>query len=95
MFYGGALLLLIKAVRGWRAEPAVSSNPKRANVTDHVIPYDDGLGGRVVSNSNFSFAPLQSTRECAINIPTVELAPQVAGCGNTCGLEIDKSSPFV
>jgi flavin reductase (DIM6/NTAB) family NADH-FMN oxidoreductase RutF len=31
---------------------------------------------------------------CVINIPTVELAKQVVGCGNTSGRDVDKLKKF-
>jgi flavin reductase (DIM6/NTAB) family NADH-FMN oxidoreductase RutF len=48
----------------------------------------------VVSNRNYSFELLRSGRECALNIPTVELAAQVVGCGNTSGRQVDKFAKF-
>ena len=48
----------------------------------------------VVSNRNASFDALKATRECVIAIPTVELAEQVVGCGNTSGRKLDKFSAF-
>jgi flavin reductase (DIM6/NTAB) family NADH-FMN oxidoreductase RutF len=48
----------------------------------------------VVSGRDFSFAALKATRQCALNIPTAELAAQVVGCGNTCGRRVDKFERF-
>jgi flavin reductase (DIM6/NTAB) family NADH-FMN oxidoreductase RutF len=48
----------------------------------------------VVSNRNFTFNILKATKECVINIPTVELAAKAVGCGNTSGREIDKFKTF-
>jgi len=50
--------------------------------------------GCVISNRNHSFAALKATRECVINIPTRELAAQVAGCGNSSGRKVDKFKAF-
>lgn len=44
----------------------------------------------VISNRNHTFNILKKTKECVVNIPTVELARQVVACGNTSGLNIDK-----
>ena len=52
------------------------------------------LVGCVVSNRNHSFIALKATKECVINIPTVELAEKVVGCGNTTGAKIDKFGKF-
>ena len=52
------------------------------------------LVGCVVSNGNYSFASLKKSRECVINIPTVELAKTVVACGNTTGKSVDKFKAF-
>jgi len=52
------------------------------------------LVGCVVSGNNFSFAALNATRQCVLNIPTVELADQVVGCGNTSGARLEKFARF-
>ncbi len=52
------------------------------------------LVGCVVSNRNYSFETLRATGECVINLPTVELAKQVVGCGNTTGRQADKFKTF-
>jgi flavin reductase (DIM6/NTAB) family NADH-FMN oxidoreductase RutF len=48
------------------------------------------LVGCVVSPNDFSFKALSTTRQCALNIPTVELAAQVVACGNATGAQVDK-----
>ena len=50
--------------------------------------------GCVISGRNASFDTLRATRECAINIPTLELAKQVVGIGNCSGLTVDKFAKF-
>ena len=52
------------------------------------------LVGCVVSNGNYSFASLKASRECVINIPTVELAKIVVECGNLSGDHADKFKLF-
>jgi flavin reductase (DIM6/NTAB) family NADH-FMN oxidoreductase RutF len=52
------------------------------------------LVGCVVSNGNYSFASLKASRECVINIPTVELAKIVVACGNVTGQSVDKCKTF-
>ena len=59
-----------------------------------MMEFEPPLVGCVVSNRNHSFAALKATRECVINIPTVELAQKVVGCGNTSGRDIDKFETF-
>jgi flavin reductase (DIM6/NTAB) family NADH-FMN oxidoreductase RutF len=48
----------------------------------------------VVSDRNFSYTALKATRECAINIPTVEMAEAVVKCGNSTGRRVDKFAAF-
>jgi flavin reductase (DIM6/NTAB) family NADH-FMN oxidoreductase RutF len=59
-----------------------------------MMDFEPPLVGCVMSNRNFSFAWLKSTKECVINIPTANLAPQVVGCGNTSGRRVDKFARF-
>lgn len=48
------------------------------------------LVGCVISGRNYSFDALKATRECVINIPTVELAKQMVAIGNCSGRKVDK-----
>jgi len=59
-----------------------------------MIEFEPPLVGCVISNSNYSFGLLRVTNECVINIPTVEIAEKVVGCGNTSGAKIDKFETF-
>lgn len=59
-----------------------------------MMEFEPPLVGCVVSRNDFSFAALKSSRQCAINIPTADLAPQVVGCGNTTGQRLDKFKAF-
>ena len=59
-----------------------------------MIDFEPPLVGCVVSNRDYTFDILRKTKECVINIPTVELARQVIGCGNTSGRNIDKFRKF-
>lgn len=52
------------------------------------------LVGCVISNRDYSFERLKKSRECVLNIPTVELAEKVVGCGNVSGEEVDKFARF-
>ena len=71
---------------------------KRANVMTMswytMMEFEPPLVGCVISNRNYSFSTLKTTGECAINIPALELADKVAGCGNTSGRKIDKFTAF-
>ena len=70
----------------------------RANIMAqswHVMmEFTPPLVGCVVSNRNFSFEALKATKECVINIPTLELAKKVVACGNCSGRTVDKFKKF-
>jgi flavin reductase (DIM6/NTAB) family NADH-FMN oxidoreductase RutF len=55
-----------------------------------VMDFEPPLVGCVVSNRNYTFEILRETKECAINIPTAELAKKVVACGNASGRTVDK-----
>jgi len=59
-----------------------------------MMEFTPPLVGFVVSNGNYSFATLKQTKECVINIPTVELAKTVVACGNTSGSNVNKFEKF-
>jgi flavin reductase (DIM6/NTAB) family NADH-FMN oxidoreductase RutF len=59
-----------------------------------MMDFEPPLVGCVVSQNDFSFTALNATRQCALNIPTVELAAQVVGCGNASGAKVDKFAEF-
>jgi len=59
-----------------------------------MIEFEPPLVGCVISNRNHTFSMVKTTKECVINIPTVELAAQVVGCGNTSGRRTDKFKKF-
>ncbi len=59
-----------------------------------MMEFEPPLIGCVISGRNATFAALKATRECAINIPTQELAKQVVGIGNCSGPAVDKFSRF-
>jgi flavin reductase (DIM6/NTAB) family NADH-FMN oxidoreductase RutF len=59
-----------------------------------MMEFEPPLVGCVISNRNHSFETLKATKECVINIPTVELAEKVVACGNTSGRRVDKFKAF-
>ena len=59
-----------------------------------MMEFEPPMVACVVSNRNFTFKALKATRECVINIPTVELAEKVVACGNHSGRDIDKFETF-
>lgn len=71
-----------------------TSRKGRANVMPMswhtMIDFDPPILGFVLSDGNYSFQTLKTTRECVVNIPTVELASKVVQCGNASGRTVDK-----
>ena len=59
-----------------------------------MLDFNPPIVGCVISNRNYTFDILKNTKNCVINIPTVELADKVVGCGNTSGRRIDKFKVF-
>lgn len=59
-----------------------------------MMEFEPPLAGCVISGRNHSFDALTATKECVINIPTVELAKQVIGVGNCSGSKVDKFEKF-
>lgn len=59
-----------------------------------MMEFEPPLVGCVVSGRNFSFNALKTTRQCVLNIPTVELAERVVACGNVSGSDMDKFEEF-
>ncbi len=59
-----------------------------------MLEFEPPLLAAVISGRNYSFELLRASRECVINIPTLELAEKVVACGNTSGRTTDKFSAF-
>jgi len=59
-----------------------------------MMEFTPPLVGCVMSNRNYSFGLLKASRECVLNIPPVEIAEKVVGCGNTSGATVDKFARF-
>ena len=59
-----------------------------------MMEFEPPLVGCVISNRGYSFGLLKATKECVINIPTIETAEKVVGCGNASGEKIDKFEKF-
>lgn len=74
---------------------AGAGNPNIMAMSWHtMLEFEPPLVGCVISNRNHSFALLTASNECVINIPTVDIAEKVVGCGNTTGADIDKFETF-
>ena len=59
-----------------------------------MMEFEPPLVGCVISNRNYSFDTIKKTRECVINLPSVDLAEKVVACGNSSGSEINKFETF-
>lgn len=59
-----------------------------------MMDFEPPVIGIVLGEQSLSFQTLKATKECVINIPTVELAAKVVGCGNCSGRKIDKFKKF-
>lgn len=55
-----------------------------------MVEFVPPLVACVVSDADYSFTALHSTRECVIAIPAVKLAPKVVEVGNCSGRDTDK-----
>jgi len=55
-----------------------------------MMEFEPPIVGCVISNRNHTFGILKATKECVINIPTVELAAKAVDCGNSSGQRVDK-----
>ena len=96
-----ASLPLARAYRLMEPGPVVlltTTDGGRSNVMTMswhtMMDFEPPLVGCVVSDRNATFAMLRKSRECVINIPTVELARAVVGCGNCSGRTVDKFERF-
>ena len=59
-----------------------------------TMEFSPSLLGCVIAQSNHSFEMIRRSKECVINVPTVELARTVAKIGNCSGDEVDKFEKF-
>jgi flavin reductase (DIM6/NTAB) family NADH-FMN oxidoreductase RutF len=75
-----------------------TAGPERPNVMTlswhTMLDFEPPLLACVVSDDDYSYGLLLENGECVINIPTVEIAEQVVGCGNSSGAEVDKFTRF-
>ena len=82
----GPVVLVTTAARGRANIMAMSWHT--------MMEFEPPLVGCVISGRNHSFGLLRTSRECVINIPTVDLARKVVQCGNTSGRRVDKFKRF-
>jgi flavin reductase (DIM6/NTAB) family NADH-FMN oxidoreductase RutF len=59
-----------------------------------IMEFQPSLIGCIISSANHSFEIIRKSRQCVINIPTVDLAAKVVKIGNSSGRDIDKFAEF-
>lgn len=59
-----------------------------------VMEFTPALIGCIISEGNHSHKLIRQSKECVINLPTVEMAPTVVKIGNCSGADTDKFSTF-
>ncbi|WP_050479797.1 flavin reductase family protein [Herbaspirillum rhizosphaerae] len=59
-----------------------------------VMEFTPSLVGCIIASGNHSFELIRSSRECVINIPTVDMIDTVVDIGNCSCAEVDKFSRF-
>jgi len=59
-----------------------------------VVEFQPSLISCVISSANHSFEMIRRSRQCVINVPTVELASKVVKIGNCSGRDVDKFAEF-
>ena len=59
-----------------------------------VLAFTPSLLGTMISSGNHSFELIRRSRQCVINLPTVDLLDTVVGIGNCSGAEVDKFERF-
>jgi len=74
---------------------ASSERPNIMTMSWHsMMEFEPPLVSCIISDRNYSFGLLKASKECVINIPTVEIAEKIVGCGNTSGAKVDKFEKF-
>jgi flavin reductase (DIM6/NTAB) family NADH-FMN oxidoreductase RutF len=59
-----------------------------------VMEFQPSLIGCCISSGNHSFEMVRNSRQCVINLPTVDLAATVVKIGNSSGRDVDKFGAF-
>lgn len=59
-----------------------------------MMGFEPALVGCYIWNENHSFQMLKRSRECVINLPTLDLIDTVVKIGNCSGAEVDKFATF-
>jgi len=59
-----------------------------------VMEFEPSLIGCYIWDANHSYEMIRRSKECVINIPTLDLANKVVAIGNSSGTDIDKFAEF-
>jgi flavin reductase (DIM6/NTAB) family NADH-FMN oxidoreductase RutF len=59
-----------------------------------MMQFTPALFGCYIWDGDHSFQMIRNSRECVINIPTIELVDEVVGIGNSTGSKLDKFKKF-
>jgi len=59
-----------------------------------IMEFEPSLIGCYIWTENHSFELIRNSRQCVINLPTVDLAAKVVKIGNCSGRDIDKFAEF-
>jgi flavin reductase (DIM6/NTAB) family NADH-FMN oxidoreductase RutF len=59
-----------------------------------VMEFTPSLVGCLISAESHSFRMVRDSKECVLNVPTVELAETAVGIGNCSGAKVDKFARF-
>lgn len=59
-----------------------------------IMEFEPSLVGCYIWNENHSFHMIKKSKECVINIPTVDIATQVVNIGNSSGRDVNKFKEF-
>ena len=59
-----------------------------------IMEFEPSLVGCYIWTENHSFNMIRHSRECVINVPTVDIGAKVVGIGNSSGRDIDKFTEF-
>jgi flavin reductase (DIM6/NTAB) family NADH-FMN oxidoreductase RutF len=59
-----------------------------------IMEFEPSLVGCYVWSENHSYDMIRNSKECVINVPTVDIAAKVVGIGNTSGRDVDKFDEF-
>jgi flavin reductase (DIM6/NTAB) family NADH-FMN oxidoreductase RutF len=59
-----------------------------------VMEFEPSRVGCFITDGNHSYEMIRRSKECVLNIPTLDLVEKVVGIGNSTGAEIDKFATF-